>query len=526
MTLARLPQRQATELTHQVAQGKALPAEVVAQIVAKTDGVPLFVEELTKTVLESGLLQEQEDHYALTGPLPPLAIPVTLHDSLLARLDRLGAAKGLAQLGATLGREFAYALLQAVAPWDEATVRRGLQQLVEAELLYQRGLPPQATYVFKHALIQEAAYQSLLQSTRQQYHQHIAQVLEAQFPETRRDAARAAGAPLHRGGLAGAGRGLLAAGRAASHPALGQPGSDQHLTRDWRCWPPCLRPPRGPSRSWTCRLTLGPALVATKGYAAPEVEQTYARARALCAQVGDTPQLFPVLRGLWRFYRNGEHYRRRGSWGNSSSAWRSVQHDPALSWRPMTRSGSPCSTSVNTPRPGRTWSKGSPSLTRRRIAPWLSAMVIASWGAVLGRGGQALWCLGYPDQAVQRSQEALALAQELAHPLVWRLPSSCGLALHHLRREAPAVQEQAEALADPGDRAGVSALCGVWHMLARLGAGHAGPGRGGPGADAPGAGAILATGQELARPLCLVLLAEATGQAGQVEEGCACWPRR
>src|SRR5262249_51143498 len=171
VTLARLPQSQASALTHQVAQGKALPAEVVVQIVAKTDGVPLFVEELTKMVLESGLLQEQEEHYALTRPLPPLAIPVTLHDALLARLDRLGSAKALVQLGATLGREFAYALLQAVAPWDEETIRRELQQLVEAELLYQRGLPPQATYVFKHALIQEAAYQTLLRSTRRQYHQ-------------------------------------------------------------------------------------------------------------------------------------------------------------------------------------------------------------------------------------------------------------------------------------------------------------------------------------------------------------------
>jgi class 3 adenylate cyclase len=183
VTLARLPERQTAELTHQVAQGKTLPVEVVAQIVAKTDGVPLFVEELTKTVLESGLLLEQEAHYALTRPLPPLAIPVTLHDALMARLDRLGTAKGLAQVGATLGREFSYALLQAVAPWDEATVRRALQQLVEVELLYQRGLPPQATYVFKHALIQDAAYQSLLKRTRQQYHQHIAQVLAAQFPD-------------------------------------------------------------------------------------------------------------------------------------------------------------------------------------------------------------------------------------------------------------------------------------------------------------------------------------------------------
>jgi hypothetical protein len=155
---------------------------VVAQVVAKTDGVPLFVEELTKMLLESGLLQEREARYELTGPLPPLAIPTTLHDSLMARLDRLATVKGLAQLGATLGREFSYALLHAVSPWDEGTLGRGLHQLVEAEFLYQQGLPPQATYRFKHALIQETAYQSLLRSTRQQYHQRIAQVLEARFP--------------------------------------------------------------------------------------------------------------------------------------------------------------------------------------------------------------------------------------------------------------------------------------------------------------------------------------------------------
>jgi predicted ATPase len=133
-------------------------------------------------VLESGLLQEREEHYELTGPLPPLAIPATLHDSLMARLDRLATVKGLAQLGATLGREFAYDLLQAVSPWDEGTLRRGLSQLVEAEFLYQQGLPPQATYLFKHALVQDAAY-PLLRSTRQRYHQRIAQVLEAHFPE-------------------------------------------------------------------------------------------------------------------------------------------------------------------------------------------------------------------------------------------------------------------------------------------------------------------------------------------------------
>src|SRR5262249_30130429 len=168
MTLHRLPQQQAAEMADRVAHSKALPPEVIEQVVAKTDGVPLFVEELTKMVLESGLLQEREDRYELTGPLPPLAIPTTLYDSLMARLDRLAAVKALAQLGATLGREFSYELLQAVSPWDEKTLRHGLQQLIEAEFLYQQGLPPQATSLFKHALIQETAYQSLLRSTRQQ----------------------------------------------------------------------------------------------------------------------------------------------------------------------------------------------------------------------------------------------------------------------------------------------------------------------------------------------------------------------
>ena len=225
VTLPRLPRRQAAEVTRQVAHGKALPAEVVEQIVAKTDGVPLFVEELTKMVLESGLLQEREERYELTGPLPPLAIPTTLHDSLMARLDRLAAVKGLAQLGATLGREFSYALLRAVAPWTEEIVDQGLHQLVAAEFLYQRGVPPQATYTFKHALIQDVAYQSLLRSTRQQYHQRIAQVLEAQFPETVATQPELLAQHYTEAGLHRAGHWLLAAGGPARPPGLGACGS-------------------------------------------------------------------------------------------------------------------------------------------------------------------------------------------------------------------------------------------------------------------------------------------------------------
>ena len=182
LVLNRLERPQVEALIAQRAGGKTLPAEVVQHIVAKTDGVPLYVEELTKMLLASALLREEADQYVLTGPLRTVAIPDTLQDALMARLDQLNTAKEVAQLGAVLGREFAYELLQAIAPQDEDTLQAGLAQLVGAELLYQRGRPPRARYLFKHALIQDAAYASLLKSTRQQVHQQIAQVLEARFP--------------------------------------------------------------------------------------------------------------------------------------------------------------------------------------------------------------------------------------------------------------------------------------------------------------------------------------------------------
>ena len=265
VTLPRLPRRQAAEMTGRVAHGKALPAEVVEQVVAKTDGVPLFVEELTKMVLESGLLQEREERYELTGPLPPLAIPATLHDSLMARLDRLAAVKGLAQLGATLGREFSYALLQAVSPWDEETLQRGLQQLVEAEFLYQRGLPPQATYLFKHALIQDAAYQSLLRSTRQQYHQRIAQVLEARFPEICETQPELLAHHYTEAGLLAQAipywqrAGQRAIERSANLEAIA------HLTQGLEVLATLPDTPERAQQELDLQTTLGPALMATKG---------------------------------------------------------------------------------------------------------------------------------------------------------------------------------------------------------------------------------------------------------------------
>ena len=330
VTVHRLPRRQAVEVIRQVAHGKTLPPEVVEQIVAKTDGVPLFVEELTKMVLESDLLQEREDCYELTGPLPPLAIPATLHDSLMARLDRLATVKSLAQLGATLGREFAYELLRSVSPWDEETLQRGLQQLVEAEFLYQRGLPPQATYLFKHALIQDAAYQSLLKSTRQQYHQRIAQVLEQQFPETAETQPELLAQHYAQAGLTEQAiaywqqAGEHASNRSAYLEAV------SHFTAGIELLTTLPTTPEHIQQALALHIALGAALQVTKGQAAPEVEYAYIQARALCQQVGETPQLVPVLLGLYRFYLVQSQFHTARELGETLLRLAQHANDPAL----------------------------------------------------------------------------------------------------------------------------------------------------------------------------------------------------
>lgn len=265
------------------------------------DGVPLFVEEMTKAVLEAGWLQEGEAGYELTGPLPSLAIPATLQDALQARLDRLTAGKAVAQLGAVLGRTFAYELLQAVLLTDEATLQRGLTQLVEAEVLYQRGMPPQATYMFKHALVQAAAYQSLLKSTRQQVHQRIAQVLVEQFPvlvETQPEllAHHYTEADMP----AAAGRFWQQAGqRAAARSA--HPEAIAHLRKGLELLSTLPETPERAARELTCTIALGGSLIATKGFGAPEVGRAYGCARELCQRLRETPQIFPALWGLWMF---------------------------------------------------------------------------------------------------------------------------------------------------------------------------------------------------------------------------------
>jgi predicted ATPase/class 3 adenylate cyclase len=446
VTLPRLPRRQAAEIAGRVAHSKTLPAEVLEQVVAKTDGVPLFVEELTKMVLESGLLQEREERYELTRPLPPLAIPTTLHDSLMARLDRLATVKGLAQLGATLGREFAYALLHAVSPWDEATVQRGLHQLVEAEFLYQQGLPPQATYRFKHALIQDAAYQSLLKSTRQQYHQRIAQVVEAQFPDT---CAIQPELLAHHYTEAGLSTQALPYWQRAGEEALQRSAAVEaigHLTKGLAVLTTLPDTPERTQQELALHTTLGAAFMVTKGYGAPEVERVYTRARALCQQIGDTQQLFQVLRGLWLFALIRLELQTARELGEQLLTLAQRVGDTALLVEAHYALGNTLNYVGEFVRAQTHLAQGLALSARQTHRTHAFPYGYDAGVACRAYGAVTLWLLGYPDQALARSREALTHAQELSHPHSLAYALTFDAMLHQFHRAGPQTQEQAEAL--------------------------------------------------------------------------------
>ena len=296
LALNRLDRRDRTGLVEQIA-GKSLPAEVIDQIVERTDGVPLFVEELTKSVLESGLLHEEADRYALDRALPPFAIPTTLHDSLMARLDRLALVRHVAQIGAAIGREFSYALLHAVSRFAEDELQAGLARLVASELVFQRGTPPDAVYAFKHALVQDAAHGSLLRSSRQQLHARIADALETHSPDLMdsqpelfaQHYAEAGRVEKSVAFWGRAGRRSTARSAMAEAAAQLQKGLDQLA----------LLPdsPQRQRQELEFLSALGAVLIAVKGFSAAETGNAYTRARELWEQIGSPSEFLQVPYG-------------------------------------------------------------------------------------------------------------------------------------------------------------------------------------------------------------------------------------
>ena len=519
LTLTRLVRQQVEEMVLRVTGGKPLPAEVVQQIVAKTDGIPLFVEELVKTVLESGLVRETADRYVLTGPLPPLAIPATLQDALMARLDQLAAVKEVAQLGAVLGREFPYALLRAVTPLDEPTLQQSVAQLVEAELLYQRGHPPQATYLFKHALVQDAAYQSLLRSTRQQYHQRIAQVLEAQFPDVIGIQPELLARHYTEAGLIAQAvpywqrAGQQASDRSANLEAI------SHCTTGIELLKTLPETPEHTKHALTLYIALGAALQMAKGHAAPEVEHAYTQAYALCQRVGETPELIPVLLGLWRFYNTRLQLRTAREIGETLLRLAQRAHDPAFAV-------------IAHPNLGLTWFLLSALPTaRQHLEEGIALYTPDQHRSPVFRIGQdpgvscrayaamTLWLLGYPEQALAHIHEALALAHTLLHPYSMAFAQFWAAWVSQVRRDVPAVREHAEAAVALSNEQGFPLWAATGTTLRGWALAMQGQGEAGLAQVRQGTAAWRATGAALFVSCFCTMLAEVCDHLGHTEDG-------
>ena len=311
LALNRLDRRDRTVLSAQIAGGKPLPSGVVDQIADRTDGVPLFVEELTKSVLESGLVREDVDRYVLDRPLPPLGIPATLHDSLMARLDRLASVRLVAQIGAAIGRQFSYGLLRRVCRLPEDELQAALGRLVASELVSQRGTPPDAVYTFKHALVQDAAHGTLLRDARRQLHAQIAEALKADFPELLDSQPELLAQHYAEAGLieksvacwSKAGQRSIARSAMAEAAAHFQKGLDQlALLPDT---------PERQRQELEFRVSLGAVLQAVKGLAAPETGDAWARARNLWDQLGSPAEFLRIP--LWAIELS--HVPRRARFG-------------------------------------------------------------------------------------------------------------------------------------------------------------------------------------------------------------------
>jgi TOMM system kinase/cyclase fusion protein len=518
LQLNRLSRPQVEAMIARVTSGKSLPPDVVHHIVTRTDGVPLFVEELTRAVLESGVLRQTEGHYELSAPLPGLAIPTTLHDSLMARLDRLGTAKGMAQWGATLGRQFSYALLQAISQRDEEALQRELKLLVDAELLYQRGVPPHATYLFKHALIQEAAYASLLRSTRQYYHQRIAQVLTSQFPDTVATQPELAAyhyteAGLHEEAIAywqQAGR--IAQERSADEEAIA------HLSKGLQGLMTLPETRERDQQELTLCLHLGRSLTATKGWAAPETESAYVRAEELCQQMGDTSRLVSVLWGLSHMYIVRADLTKSREVAARFLLLANQRPDAILLMAAHWLTGQNL-VHVGEHVTGLQHLEQAHARYDPRQHPTHVTLFGVDVGVfTLSYMSHVLWDLGYPEQAVQRSREALTLAQEMHHPFSIALAHAYAAMLHQFRQEPHAANEHAEMALTLCTEYGFAYYL-AWAMimqgwvLAKQGQQE------GIAQMHQGLTTLQATGGGLRLPYYLTLLAEAYGHREEAEKG-------
>ena len=473
LALNRLGRGPTEAIVSRLAGDGSLPPEVLSEIAARTDGVPLFVEELTRAVLEAGT--------TVTGAA---AVPASLHASLMARLDRVPEVKEVAQVAACIGREFAYPLLAAISPVPEAELRAALGRLIAAELVFARGEPPEASYTFKHALVRDAAHESLLKTRRRELHARVARVLEERFPETAEAEPELLARHCAEAGLVE--RAVVywqrAGDRALVRSAMAE--AVAHLSRGLDALADLPGGAERQRRELALQLALGQASIAAKGFAAPETGRAYARARELCRELGDVPELFPALYG--RFI---VHFQR----GELT-----VAHDAATELLQLAEDRGDEAARVTGHR-----IVGSALYHLGRLAESRSHLEkgLALYEPGRDRGSALVYALdtrvvclfwlvhvlfaqGYPAQARARMAEALAYARELAHPytLAYALSVACLFRGRH--HPGPETRAEADELVALATEHGFPLPGGGGHGGRRLGAGRGGCRRGGDRANA------------------------------------------
>ncbi len=463
--LTRLSRRDGAALITRVAGGKTLPEEVQLQILARTDGVPLFVEELTRTVLESGQLQEQNGQYVLGQPLPSLAIPTTLHASLMARLDRLSSVREVAQIGAVIGRDFSYEVLSAVAGLPKTRLEDALEQLVQAELIFRRGTIPEAVYSFKHALVRDAAYEGLLRSRRAQLHAALAGVLAEKFPEVADAEPETLAHHLAEAGLTeqAVRYWLRAGGNAAQRSANVE--AIAHLQKGLAALRSLAPSAQRDRTELDLMMTLGPCLIATQGPAGPDAMAAFAHARELCERIGNPPEYLQVMfwlttasvmRGELPLARQTiepvmEHAQARGDRPALLNATRGkamilmFMGDIAEAGEVIARAFQVFEDSGDEDR-----------LAARAAGQdaGVADLALMSW---------TLWLLGRPDTAVARIEAALKRADALAHPHSQAYALYYAAVIRALRGESALARAAAERCVTLAETHGFR----QWHSLAR-----------------------------------------------------------
>jgi class 3 adenylate cyclase/predicted ATPase len=506
LALNRLDRRDRTVLVEQIAGGKALPDEVVAQIADRTDGVPLFVEELTKSVLESGV--------------PLVGIPTTLHDSLMARLDRLSSVRRVAQIGAAIGREFSYELLRAVSRLPEDELQTALARLVASELVFQRGTPPDAVYTFKHALVQDAAHSSLLRGARQQLHAQIAEALGTHFPELMETQPELFAQHYAEAGLVE--KSAVYWGKAGhnsvARSALVEASAQFHKGLDQLALLPDT-PERRRQELEFC-TALGAVLHAVKGYAAPETGQAYARARELWEQLGSPLEFLQVPYGQSVYHmgrgeldiaqRMNEDLLRLSRQRNDSAG---LVLGHLSSGRDLMLVGRFASSRSHLEDGIALYDPISHRCLGQQAGSGDPCVNLQAYSAIV------LFCLGFPDQALARSSAAIADARRLAHPPSLALSLSLGTLPLSLVGDDVALDERADQLVAVATEQGFPVWCAMgtvhrgWVMVKN------GDLTRGISLLRSGWAAYRATGTDMWTPYNTALLAKACEFAGQIEEG-------